>query len=189
VSNPTSATDLQGLRDTASFIGRFAWIESRLFEILGGWVQSTPEPAVKLVLARHSAHHAWHATLLREFMPVLHDFDTTTVDGPGDSTVAGLLDEVGAPGETESIERLTGVYGFALPAMLGAYDQWLTAANPFSDGPLLRALGFVVADERTDLLEGGNLLESLLVDEKAQTRAHRRYEQAAMRAEAANLLK
>ena len=41
------------------------WTERRLFELLGGWVVSTPEPEVKLALRAPSRRHGDHAITLR----------------------------------------------------------------------------------------------------------------------------
>ena len=78
------------LDDTARRIARARWLEERCFEVLGGWVASTPEPEVKLVLARQSHHHAWHAELFERVLPVASGLEVVDQPGP-DVRGEGLL--------------------------------------------------------------------------------------------------
>ena len=136
---------------TARAIARARWLELRCFEILGGWVATTPEPDVKIVFARQSHHHAWHADLFERVQPVASGFDVPAADvtHPG---WAALLDEVEELVTTA--DRLAAAFAVVLPAKLAEYEQWLHDADPVRDAPLRRWLGFVVADERADLVEG-----------------------------------
>ncbi len=72
--------------ESARRLGHIVWVERRLFELLGGWVTSTPEPAVKLALARRSRHHAAHAAAIEVVLPDTRDHDPVAVvaaHGPG----------------------------------------------------------------------------------------------------------
>ena len=46
------------LEDSARRIGHHAWVEQRLFETLGTWVPTTPEPEAKALVADQSLHLA-----------------------------------------------------------------------------------------------------------------------------------
>lgn len=137
--------------DTARAIARARWLELRCFEILGGWVSSTPEPEVKLVFARQSHHHAWHAELFERVRPVASGLDVAHHD-EADPRWRGVLAELEAL--TTTADRLAGAFLVLLPTKLAEYEEWLAAADPVQDAPLRRWLGFVCADEHADLAEG-----------------------------------
>jgi hypothetical protein len=144
--------------DTARRIAHARWLELRCFEVLGGWVLSTPEPDVKLALARQSHHHAWHAELFERVLPVANGLDPERHDeppAPWRDLLAGLA------ALEHTADRLVGAYELLIPAKLAEYDAWLESADPIRDAPLRRWLGFVVADERADLSEGRVLLHGL----------------------------
>jgi hypothetical protein len=143
------------VHETARRIARACWLEQRCFEVLGGWVASTPEPDVKLAFARQSHHHAWHAEVLARVRPSANGLGTAdTDDVPGEGWQA-FLDVLASLGTTA--DRLAGVYGLLVPAKLDAYERWLADTDPVQDAPLRRWLGFVVTDERADLEDGRRL--------------------------------
>src|ERR1700712_4614119 len=89
--SPTPLT----LRETAAVVGHLAWVESRLFSLLGAWVGQVPELEGKRVLPRHSQHHGWHAQLLVDLLPDLADLrgaDQVTPPTSGSIDALGLLD-------------------------------------------------------------------------------------------------
>lgn len=144
--------------DTARAIARARWIELRCFEILGGWVPTTPEPEAKLLLARQSHHHAWHAELFERVRPTASGLDLTHHDEPHPRWL-GVLAELEAL--TTTADRLAGAYWVLVPAKLAAYEEWLAEADPVRDAPLRRWLGFVCSDERADLAEGRALADQI----------------------------
>lgn len=154
--------------DTARSIARARWLELRIFEILGGWVVSTPEPEVKLLLARQSHHHAWHAELFERVRPTASGLDVTRHDEPHPQWT-GVLAELEAL--TTTADRLAGAFGVLLPAKLAEYERWLAEADPVRDAPLRRWLGFVLSDERADLIEGRSLVGQIPGAETAPGRA------------------
>lgn len=169
--SPTSS-DFVGLHRSATVIGHLAWVERRVFEMLGGWVQGVPELPVKLALAQQSYHHAWHEELLLDRLPVVVDLVPSELRRPATPGVEDLLELVGAPTATDqTIEKLAGLYRVLIPAKLAAYEAWLAGSSPVADAPLRRALGFVLIDERADQLEGEELLTDLLPDEASRERA------------------
>ena len=123
--------------------GHYGWLERRLFEVLGGWVRSVPDPEVKVLLRAQSHEHAWHARL----------WDELVAGGPGsggpgpgpDGALAGVVDAVAGPSGTA--ERLAGMYRVLLPRLVDAYGALSDAAVPSSDGPLVRALSLMLADD------------------------------------------
>lgn len=151
------------LRAAARRAGAARWLDARLFEILGGWVASVPEPEVKILLATQSAHHGWHVALWDERLPSLHDVDPASWIGPA----PGVAPAVAALAEaTGTVERLVGVHRVLLPRLAAAHADHLERASPVADGPTVRTLRFVLQDEQEDQRAGERLLHQLL-----QTRA------------------
>lgn len=136
-----------------------------MFEIAGGWVASTPEPAVKLMLDRHSQNHAWRAAQWWDRLPVLAGVDRDAlVAAPGASVEAALGALQALDG---TVARLAGAYRVALPRLFAAYTSHRAAASPVSDGATLRTLGIVGPDLASDWGEGEVALQGLLLDEAA----------------------
>lgn len=151
------------LHGTARRAGAAGWLDARLFEILGGWVASVPEPDVKIALATQAAHHGWHASLWAERLPTLRGVDPASWVGPA----AGVEPAVRHAAEaTGSIERLVGVHRVLLPRLAAAHADHLDRASAVADGPTVRTLRLVLADELEDQRAGERLLQLLL-----QTRA------------------
>ena len=146
------------LEETARWVGAARWLELRCFELLGGWVTTTPEPDVKLAFARQSHHHAWHAELFERVLPSANGFAADGLVTPPDDAWAVLLDDLVALASTN--DRLVGAYEVLMPTKLAEYEGWLDVIDPIQDAPLRRWLGFVVVDEHADLAEGRALLEA-----------------------------
>jgi hypothetical protein len=153
------------LEEAARRAGGHGWAESRLFEILGGWVASTDDVDAKLLLDRHSQHHAWRAEQWWDRLPVLAEVDRTRLTGPPSASLAAVADEIAALEGT--VRRLAGAYRVALPRLAGAYLQHRLQANPASDSAALRTLDLVLPDVVNDWRDGEVFLQQLLVDEAA----------------------
>ena len=154
-----SADVVLDLHATARRAGAARWLDGRLFEILGAWVPSTPEPEVKIALAAQSSHHGWHATLWDERLPTLHDVDPASwiASPPGVAAAVAHLAEA-----TGTVERLAGVHRALLPRLAAAHAAHLEVASPVADGPTIRTLRLVLQDELEDLRAGERLLQGLL---------------------------
>jgi hypothetical protein len=137
-------------------VGAARWLELRCFELLGGWVTTTPEPDVKLALARQSHHHAWHAELFERVLPSANGFSANGLVAAPDDAWAALVNDLVALSATN--DRLVGAYEVLMPAKLTEYEAWLDTVDPVQDAPLRRWLGFVIVDEHADLAEGRALL-------------------------------
>ncbi|MGH9281014.1 MAG: hypothetical protein ACRD12_23365 [Acidimicrobiales bacterium] len=140
----------------------YGWLERRLFEVLGGWVPTTPEPDVKLMLRRHSFEHARHGELWAGLCPEAV---------PPTEELARLIDTVAAPDGTG--ERLAGAYGVLLPALVSSYRAGAgqTAADAGAGGPVARVLRLVLADDEPALAEGMAALGRW--EEHEEARRHR----------------
>ncbi|HET9077741.1 MAG TPA: hypothetical protein VFN68_12485 [Acidimicrobiales bacterium] len=181
------------LDESARLAGSHAWFERRMFEILGSWVASTPDPAVKLMLDRHSQHHAWRARQWWDRLPVLADVDRDALIEPAGAAVAAALARLqalaappaadpsptdtapaGTPAAdtapadtaaaTSTVARLAGAYRFALPRLWASYEHHRALAGPVADGSTLRTLDIVASDAAADWRQGEALLQGLLAD-------------------------
>lgn len=154
---------------SARWAGQHRWFESRLFEIVGGWVPSTGDVAPKLMFDRHSHHHAWRAGQWWDRLPVLADVERDGLCRPADPRLA---DVVGRLATLEStVERLAGLCRVALPRLLGAYTTHLSEADAVSDGSARRTLEIVTADLVADWREGELALHDHLLDGAAVAQA------------------
>ncbi|MFN2502662.1 MAG: hypothetical protein ABR540_00210 [Acidimicrobiales bacterium] len=151
----------------------FRWLERRLFEILGGWVPSEPDPEIKLVLRSHSFQHAWHADLWGGLLPPGGDGPFPDPDPGPSSGLTHVLREMAQP--AGSLERLTGAYRVVLPGLVEAYETCRDEITPAAGGPALRALGLILADEVEACRVGEQLVQRLLdgTDSAGQEPDHR----------------
>lgn len=135
--------------DSAQLLSHAVWLEGRLFEAVGGWVTSTPDPVLKLVFARQSRRYGWHVELLEPIRPRTRDHDPTTCS-PLDAGWRTLVARLRAASDVESrLDRLRDV----LEQAVAGYEAQLAAMRPLRDGPSLRVLGLVLDDDRSQLAE------------------------------------
>ncbi|MDA8043711.1 MAG: hypothetical protein M0Z30_00490 [Actinomycetota bacterium] len=151
------------LDESARHAGGHQWAESRLFEILGGWVATTPEPDVRLMFDRHSHHAAWRAREWWDRLPVLAEVDRSTLcrapRGPAVEAAERLAALEGTP------VRMAGAYRFALPRLWASYDRHsrlLAGAGEVADGSSWRTLGLVSPDLGSDWHQGETALQEVL---------------------------
>ncbi len=109
--------------ESARRVGSIVWAERRLFELLGGWVPSTPEPPVKLALARRSRHHAAHAATLDVVLPDTRDHDPRALVAAADPEDPARFAELAALTGTDA--RLAALVDDLLPQRLEACEAFL----------------------------------------------------------------
>jgi hypothetical protein len=129
------------------------WFEARLFEVVGGWVTTTPEPEAKLLLEAQAAKHAWHAELWERRLRA------AAVGEPGKAWT-DVVEALAEPSGT--VERLAGLSRVVLPHLVAAYGDHLDACNAVSDGPTARWLRVILADDVDDWRDAERLLQSLV---------------------------
>jgi hypothetical protein len=154
-----SVAGAETLEESGRRIGHHAWIELQLFEALGAWVTDVPELEAKAVVATQSYHHAWHAELWHGLLPSVPHLHAPDLVVPADPTTAAQIDSLGAA--TGTVERLALLYEDVLPGLIAAYTDHLGRTTPVTDGPTIRALRLVLADEEEDARTGEALLRSL----------------------------
>lgn len=129
------------LLSTAARLGNLCWVEFRLFEILGGWVQSVPEPEAKLLLARQTRRHSSHAELFAGCLPVSSDLDRDELVGPRIEELADVLAQLERAEATR--DRLLGLHRVVLPGLEEAVASLAETLSPVADAPALRVLRLV----------------------------------------------
>src|SRR3954469_16181924 len=164
--SPWDRRELPGLfsvEDSARRVGNYKWTEMRLFEALGGWVATVPELDVKLVLGRHTYHHAWHAELWHKRLPELREMNPERLTLPANDAFVTFMDAVREPEAAElTIEKLVGVYRVLIPRMIGVYTYHLNGTSTITDAPTIRSLKFILQDDFEDWRDGEMLLQSLI---------------------------
>lgn len=153
------------LREAARVLGGYRWLEARLFEVLGGWVRSTPEPEVKLLLDAHAHQHAWHAELWLARLPELRELHPDEVTAPATPALADVVARVAAA--DGSLLRLVGVHRVVLPHLVTTYARHLARTAPVADAAVIRSLRLVLADEREAWEAGEAAIHGLLTDPAA----------------------
>jgi heme oxygenase len=148
------------LEDSAARAGGNRWIEARLFEVTGAWVAGTAETPARLMLDRHSRHHAWRAQQWWDRLPVLADVDRDALCGPPAPAWAAALDHLSSMEPTAA--RLGALYRVVLPRLHTRYLRQQAQASEGSDGSSIRTLTIVRADVAADWQEGEAQLEELL---------------------------
>jgi hypothetical protein len=178
---PWDRRELPGLfsvEESARRIGHYKWAEMRLFEALGGWVATVPELDVKLVLGRHTYHHAWHSELWHKRLPELREMTPERMTVPPNDELVAFMDAVREPeAPEETIEKLVGVYRVLIPRFIGVYTYHLHATSEITDAPTMRSLRFILTDELDDWREGEMLLQTLLDGPATIERAARRQQE------------
>ena len=132
----------------ARVLGHLAWVERRLHGVLGGWVASTPEPAVAVLLHRNAQHHPRRSAALGDRLPLLRELprdQLVVAPGPG---VEAALDGLGPIASTDA--RLDATYGVVVPELLAAYRSFVGRLTPVADAPLLRWLPVLERDLAAD---------------------------------------
>jgi hypothetical protein len=157
------------LHDSARRGGAHQWAESRLYEVLGGWVATTPEFEPRLMLDRHSHHAAWRAEQWWARLPVLADVDRSELCAPPPGPAGQVADRLA--GLEGTVSRLAASYRVVLPRMWAAYEHHRLVASVASDSSVLRTLAIVSVDLAADWREGEVMLQGLIRDRPAAAAA------------------
>ncbi len=163
---PWDRRELPGLFDveeTARRIGHYKWIETKLFEALGGWVATVPEMDVKLKLGTHCYHHAWHAELMHKRLPELREMKPERLTVPPNDELVAFVAAMTEPEEADlTIEKLVGVYRVLIPHKIAAYTYHRNNTSTITDAPTIRSLDLMLRDEFDDWRDGEMMIQSLI---------------------------
>ena len=154
------------LQETARRLDDYRWVEARLFEVLGAWAVTTPEPQVKLLLSMHAREHAWHSELWAERLPQARGLPPGEPAVRAPERLKAFFEAFAGPEAPEqTVERLAGVYRLLVPRCVAAYSRHLDATAEVTDAPVIRTLRLVLQDELEEWRAGELLLQSLLATE------------------------
>jgi hypothetical protein len=158
--------------ETARRVGNYKWIETKLFEVLGGWVATVPEMDVKLRLGTHCYHHAWHAELMHKRLPELREMNPERLTLPPNEEMVAFVDAMTEPEAPDlTIEKLVGVYRVLIPHKIAAYTYHRNNSSRVTDMPTIRSLDFMLQDEIADWTDGEMMIQSLLLTPEHVQRA------------------
>lgn len=178
---PWDRRELPGLfsvEESARRVGNYKWAEMRLFEALGGWVATVPELDVKMVLGRHTYHHAWHSELWHKRLPELREMNPDRLTQPANDQFVEFVSAITEPEAPElTIEKLVGVYRVLIPRFIGVYTYHLNGTSTITDAPTIRSLKFILQDEFDDWRDGEMLLQALIDSPEKVERAARRQQE------------
>jgi hypothetical protein len=160
--------------ESARRLARYAAVERQLMRIGAGHIQGSPEWELKHAQARHLWEDAEHADVLIRRLPQLRS-TYAAVERAIREPLGTFLEE--ALRCRSSVEYLTGVYGVVKPALLRAYQRYLSEANPLVDQPTHRLLATILPEEEAHLAWGAEALAELTAApereaESAAWRAH-----------------
>ena len=170
---PPDSGPALSLHAQARLVGGCHWVERRLYEILGTWVESESSAEAQLLFDVYSQQHAWHAGLFAERLPVSHalagDVASALADGlermfdilargasDGGGIAAAAADGRGASAGT--LLRLAGLSRVVLPRLVAGFTLHLRRGRPVADAALLRAVRLTMRDE----IEEWQVLEALV---------------------------
>ena len=138
------------LDESAHRLGACAWVEERLFEILGRWVRASSDDRFSLALATAARHHAAHSLQLRALLPETRDHDPgALVSPPPDGALADEGEWTAVAGSEDPASGFTTLRPM-LAAHLTALESWLKDASPVRDGPGIRVVASVMAEDHAD---------------------------------------
>lgn len=128
----------RSLADLAASLAAAGDAEAAVFELVGSWVQSVPEPSVKVALSIHSRRHGEHCLELGGVTPRVPSAVPGPAFDPAVLAAAGRLASTGG--------RLAALACVLLPRLVA-----LAAVDPgpaVSAAPVARALRRIEADHR-----------------------------------------
>jgi hypothetical protein len=132
-----------------------------MMRLLGGWIALTPELDVKLLFGRHVWDCAQHADLWGRRLPELRA--PAQQSEPANDAVVAFVRLMGTvEGPSQTVERVTAVYGVLKPHLATVYERHLAVTNPVYEPPTRRILARCVEEERRHAAAGAHVLERLL---------------------------
>jgi hypothetical protein len=154
--------------DNVELMRRYNFVEKKLFELCGAFINPTPEWEVKCALSLHLWLDAEHSQALRQRvaelrLPPLH------LDKIPDPKLGVFLEE--AFWAQNTVELLTGIFRVIRPALLAAYRKHLAESNPLFDQPTCRILRIAVQEEEDMIHWGEQALAALTQDEQNERMA------------------
>ena len=135
------------IAELAELVGRYCWLEDRLF-VLTGSAASAPavvaddpgEAECRVWFAATSLRHGALAAGWTEHLPMRAGVDRNALVAPPPGALPGLLDDLKAAAAAEPARGLAGLVGGLLPVLATTYGLHLEAASPVSEAPVVEGL-------------------------------------------------
>jgi hypothetical protein len=125
------------VKEAGQRIRRLAYSEERLMRLFASRVVLVEQREIKLLLARFQYENAQHAEGLRNRVQELRLSKNKLKRSP-DEALTILFDESDYLPDTYAF--LTGVVEVLLPALIGAYSEYLETTNDLADYPSVRVI-------------------------------------------------
>jgi hypothetical protein len=135
------------IAELAELVGRYCWLEHRLF-VLTGTAASAPavvagdpgEAECRVWFAAASLRHGALAAGWTEHLPVRAGVDRDALVAPPRGALPGLLDDLATTAAAEPARGLAGLVEGVLPVLATTYGLHLEAASPVSEAPVVEGL-------------------------------------------------
>ncbi len=159
------AIEPSGIVERARYIRAFAWIEQRLFEVVGGWASRETDAMLKVLFDTESRVHGWNSLLWKDEMPpegslraeqVLSSEDLNILVAPGFVTVLDSIEANGRDVGVVSYAHLGILCRVILPRLLLTYRIHMASLSPVTDGSFARSIS-IVYDDIVDLWHAASL--------------------------------
>jgi hypothetical protein len=137
----------RSIEQLAGLVGRYCWVEHRLFALTGA-AASAPavvaddpgEAECRVWLAAASRRHGALAVRWAEHLPVRAGVDRDALVTPPPGPLPGLLDELSATADRDPSHGLAGLVEGVLPGLAGIYGAHLEGAPAVSEAPIVERL-------------------------------------------------
>jgi hypothetical protein len=132
--------------DTAQLLKRFFFCERSLLVSMAAWIPSIASLDIKIEMARFIWQSSETANALRERVFELR-FPSRLLEEEGsDHSLIGLI---GSVRDSPSVPALLSAVGHVfLPALRGAYRDYIYASDPLADGPTHRFLSVALTEKQ-----------------------------------------
>jgi hypothetical protein len=137
---------------------RYHWLERALMTTMLAHLPSTPGWEVKCALALHQWQASLRIDAIRQRIGEMRS-PLPPLDTPPDGSLDAFAEELLRA--ADQVELLAGLYGVALPALAGAYEQHAARTNPLVDHPTRRVLRSALADVEEAAAWGKRALDAL----------------------------
>jgi uncharacterized ferritin-like protein (DUF455 family) len=150
------------VKEGAARLAKYRYLEIQIVELMGGWVESVPEPDVKISFGRQMYQDIVHADVIGKRLPELKARqERYHATAPSDEFVK-LLEEIWNAQST--LPRLAALYRVLKPGLVDALTQHLSLIALPEDEPTERILKSIIEADGDDIGWGEGVIDKLLND-------------------------
>ena len=160
------------LSASARTIGRIAWFDRRLFEVLSGWAAWADDPRVAVALAEQARQRAWHADLWFARLPELREVDAEAQVAPAGTGIEAFCDALAAigaeggdvedPALAPTVVALAALARVVVPHQVALTVGVAERCRPAADRALARTAELVRRDQVEHWQEAARSLDERL---------------------------